>query len=64
MECIPKLPPFDPNQPLSSDELLDILLFDTPSGWQKEMERQGFDPITKTLDNAVTSMEQVKATKV
>ena len=63
MEYIQKLPPFDPNQALSSDELLDILLFGTPNSWQKEMERQGFDPITKNLDEVVTFMEQVEATE-
>ena len=39
MEILPNVPPFDPNQSLGTDELLDILLYATPKGWQKEMER-------------------------
>ena len=42
---IPNLPPFDPDQNLSMDELTDIILFGTPKSWQREMERQGFDPM-------------------
>ena len=44
-----QLPPFnEDNNPVSHDELMDILLFGTPKSWQREMDRQGFDP----LDNA------------
>ena len=41
-EEIPCIPPFDPQQVFTTDELLDILLFGPPKTWQREMERQGF----------------------
>ena len=55
------LPPFQPNQNLSMDELLDIVLFGTPKSWQKEMDRQGFDPMIKTLNEVTHFMEQIEA---
>jgi hypothetical protein len=47
-EELPQLPPFGPNQPLSQDELLDIVLFGIPKSWIKEMDRQDFDPFKQT----------------
>jgi len=48
---------------LSNDEILDILLFGTPRSWQKEMERQGFDPMaTGSIDDTLEFMERVEAT--
>ena len=43
------------------DELLDIILFGTPKSWQKEMDRQGFDPMIKTLSEVTNFMEQIEA---
>ena len=62
-EEIPKLPPFRANQELSNDEILDIILFGTPKSWQKEMERQGFDPMEKGLDEVISFMENIEATE-
>jgi hypothetical protein len=59
-EELPCLPPFQNGQSLSDDELLDILLFGTPKSWQNEMERQGFDPMTSTLDEVVNFMENIE----
>ena len=55
------LPPFIPDQQLAMDELLDILLFGTPKSWQREMDRQGFDPMEHTLSEVVDFMEQIEA---
>ena len=57
---IPSLPPFENNQALSSDELLDILLHGTPRSWQNEMDRQGFDPIEKGYYPTVDFMENLE----
>ena len=57
------LPPFGNNQELSQDELLDIILFGTPKSWQKEMERQGFDPMDNSLGDVVNFMEQIEASE-
>ena len=61
-EEIPNLPPFARNQGISADEELDILLFGTPNSWQKEMERQGFDPMIHTPAEVVEFMERLEAT--
>jgi hypothetical protein len=40
LDEIPQLPPFAPDQELSNDELLDIILYGIPKSWVKEMDRQ------------------------
>ncbi len=62
-EEVPELPPFHPNQKLSPDELLDVLLFGTPRSWQNEMDRQNFDPIEKGLHETVDFMEAIELTE-
>ena len=57
---IPLLPPFADDQSLSNDEIVDILLFATPKSWQKEMDRQGFDPVTRTPQEVVDFMERIE----
>jgi hypothetical protein len=52
-EELPQLPPFGNNQPLSQDELLDIILYGIPKSWVKEMDRQDFDPFKSTNINQV-----------
>ena len=54
------LPPFNPAQNMSDDELIDILIYATPRSWMREMDRQGFDPVTKTLQEVVTFMERIE----
>ena len=60
-EELPQLPPFAANQSLSNDEVLDILLHGTPKSWQVEMDRQGFDPLDKTIPEVVDFMENIEA---
>ena len=58
------LPPaFDQTQRLSEEEMIDIVLFGTPRSWQNEMDRQGFDPMTKTLAEVIDFMENIEATE-
>ena len=58
---IPRLPPnFNAAQALSNDELIDILLFGTPKSWQREMDRQGFDPLASTPADVVDFMERIE----
>ena len=58
-----ELPPFHNDQRLSDDELLDIILFGTPKAWQKEMDRQGYDPLVHPLNHVVGFMEQIEASE-
>jgi len=61
-EEIPKLPPkFDETQSLAEDEIVDILLHRTPKSWQKEMDRQGFDPLGHTPVEVVAFMKRIEA---
>ena len=59
---LPNLPPFNPAKGLSGDKLQNIGLYGTPKSWQKEMDRQGFDPMENTLNDIVEFMERLEAT--
>ncbi len=57
---IPKLPPFDEEAKFRDDEFIDIITYGTPKAWSKEMDRQGFDPMDKSVEEVVTFMEQLE----
>jgi len=60
-EEIARCPPaFNSTQCLTPDEIIDILLFGTPKSWQRKMDRQGFDPLAKTVTEVVEFMEYIK----
>jgi len=44
---------------LSEDEIIDILLFGTPKSWQREMDRQGFDPLASSPSEVLAFMERI-----
>ncbi len=54
------LPPFNNNQRLGNDEIIDILLHAVPNSWEREMDLQGFDPLDHTPTEVVDFMEQVE----
>ena len=60
-EEIPNLPPYAADQALSDEEMIEIILFGTPKSWQVEMDRQAFDPMTKTVREVVEFMENIEA---
>ena len=57
---LPALPPFARQQFLVDDELIDILCFGTPKSWSREMDRQGFDPLTSTPGQVVDFLERIE----
>ena len=57
---IPNIPPAAPDQELSQDELIEILLYGTPKSWQREMDRQGFDPLAQTFNQVIAFMERIE----
>jgi len=60
-EEIPCLPPhFAETRSLAEDEIVDILLCGTPKSWQREMDRQGFDPLTQTPMHVVAFVEWIE----
>ena len=63
MEDIPMLPPFQHPQHLNQDEILDIVLFGTPKSWQREMDRQGFDPLDNTMQQVIDFLEQIETSE-
>ena len=60
---LPVLPPFDVEQNLKDDEMIDILCFSCPKSWAREMDRQGFDPLTKSVGEVVAFLEQIENAK-
>jgi len=65
-EEIPKLPPkFDETQslPAAEDKIVDILPCRTPKSWQKEMDRQGFDPLGHAPMEVAAFMELIESSE-
>ena len=61
-EELPGMPPaFDRTQCFTDDNLNDIILFATPNSWQKEMDRQRFDPMEKSPVEVIAFMEAIEA---
>jgi len=59
-EEIARCPPaYNYTQCLTPDEIIDILLFGAPKSWQHEMDRQGFNPLAKTVTEVVEFMERI-----
>jgi hypothetical protein len=59
---LPMLPPFGPrrDQVLSQDELIDVVLNGIPRSWMKEMDKQGFDPVEKDLQEVIDFCERME----
>ena len=60
---LPRLPPFGAGaqQWFSDADLIDIMLFATPKKWQREMDRMGFNPLTKNTVELLAFMENCEA---
>ena len=58
---VPCLPPFLPNQRLSMDEIIDIVLSGIPNSWEKQMYLQGFDPLVHSIDEITEFCERMEA---
>jgi len=59
-QIAPCPPAFSNTQCFTPDEIIDILLFGTPKSWQREMDRQGFDPLARTVTEVVEFMEHIE----
>jgi hypothetical protein len=59
---LPNLPPFaGVVQSLSQDEMMDIILFGIPKSWITEMDKQDFDPFSKTIERVVDFCERMES---
>ena len=56
------LPPFGRDQVFKPDEIIDIMIYGIPKSWQREMDRQGFDPYATNIPgDTVSFLEQIEA---
>ena len=62
-EYLNYLPPFEANQSLKTDEILDILEHSIPNSWRKEFERFGYDPADSDIATFVEHCERVELTE-
>jgi hypothetical protein len=60
IEEIPYLPPFERDQRLSEDEIIEIILNATPNSWSQEMDRQNFDPEQQSILSLLQFMERIE----
>ena len=60
-EELPMLPPFQANQSLSADEIIDIVTFGIPKSWVRKMDEHDFDPLAKGLGPLVAFCERMEA---
>ena len=59
-EEIPSLPPFRNDQGLSTDELIDIILFGIPKSWVTKMDKHDFDPMSSMIVNSCERLESAE----
>jgi len=59
-EELPFVPAFVAQNQLMPDEMIDILLYACPRSWQKEMDRQGFDPLAHNFAQVMGFMERIE----
>jgi hypothetical protein len=48
---------------MNNKELPNLVLFGTPKSWQNKMNRQGFNPMEKSLFQVINFMENIKSVK-
>ena len=61
-EELPNMPPnFTEDQSLTSDEVVDILLYAIPNSWKKEMDKQGYDPDKLSQTQLLAVLEQMES---
>jgi hypothetical protein len=58
-----EFPPFEDNQELDEQEIVDILEFGVPNSWQKNMVLQGFDPMIHAVTDFVEFCERHEFTE-
>ncbi len=59
-EKLNQFPPFSANQPMSDNELVEILEFSMPHAWNVEMRERGFTSHNKTLHEVVEFYKEAK----
>lgn len=62
-QYLKQFPPFEDNQEIDEEEIIDIIEFGIPHSWQKHMVLQGFDPLENTLAELVAFCERHEFTE-
>jgi hypothetical protein len=57
---LPHLPPFEANQKLPEDDVIEIVLHACPNNWIQEMDRQDFDADHHTLVELLQFLERIE----
>ena len=55
------LPPFNANQGLGADEVVDIICYGIPKSWMKRMDEFDFDPFTAALPDLIAFCERMES---
>jgi hypothetical protein len=58
---LPHLPPFEANQSLPEDDIIEIVLHACPNRWIQEMDRQDFDSDRHTLLELLKFLERIES---
>jgi hypothetical protein len=58
---LPFLPPFEANQSLPEDDVIEIVLHACPNSWIQEMDRQDFDSDRHTLIELLRFLERIES---
>jgi hypothetical protein len=58
---LPYLPPFEANQSLPEDDIIEIVLHACPNSWIQEMDRQDFDSDRHTLVELLQFLERIES---
>jgi hypothetical protein len=58
---LPHLPPFEANQKLPEDDIVEIVLHACPNSWIQEMDRQDFDADHHTLQELLQFLERIES---
>jgi hypothetical protein len=58
---LPYLPPFEANQSLPEDDIIEIVLHACPNSWIQEMDRQDFDSDRHTLVELLQFLEHIES---
>jgi hypothetical protein len=58
---LPYLPPFEANQSLPEDDIIEIVLHACPNSWIQEMDRQDFDSDRHTLPELLQFLERIES---
>ena len=56
-------PPFEEDQEMAEDELLNILEYSVPNSWQKEFVRTGYDPLDSDIKAFIDRCERIEFTE-